>query len=1036
MSEKIIKALMQLFAIIAVPGSDLKEKLALVESFLNKQINEDLLQQYLKIFENYYISYQQKQKDRGQRVIPLSSVRVLKICTEINEELTQQQKIVVLVQLLEFIKPDKHDSREISDQEMEFVETVADTFNLSRESYKQIRDFVFTSFDQIPDFTNLLIVSKNQYLGDRTKFVVSAHLEGQIRILNVESANVYIGRYIGESEMYLNSQLLQNDKVFVFRTGSSIRNRNITPIYYSEIVSYFNEDKIKSKIAFEVKNIYYKFKDGGFGLNDISFTEESGHLVGIMGASGSGKSTLLNTLNGSYPPTMGSVCINGLNIHTQKQEVKGLIGHVPQDDLLIEELTVYQNLYYNAKLCFDNYTEEQVIQAVNTTLKDLGLFDIRNIQVGSPLNQKISGGQRKRLNIALELIREPSILFLDEPTSGLSSRDSENILDLLKELALKGKLVFVVIHQPSSDIFKMFDHLIILDTGGYLIYNGNPTDSIVYFKSRVHHANWSESECPVCGNVNPEQIFNIIEANVVDEYGNLTGTRKITPKEWKRHYIDYLRDKEKVHEIPTDVPAISFKIPDWANQFKIFMKRDMLAKLTNTQYLVINFLEAPVLAFLLSFIVKYFDVNSEVGYTLMDNANIPVYIFMSVIVAIFMGLTVSAEEIIKDRKILKREKFLNLSWSSYLCSKIAVLFIISAIQALTFVLIGNSIVEIRGMYWQYWLVMFTAWTSSNIMGLVISDSFKTVVTIYILIPFLVIPQLILSGIIVKFEKINPFISAPNKIPIYGEIITARWAYEALAVYTFKENRFEKNFYTYEKAMSRADYKKNYWLPTIKNKLTYYQKYRDTDKNQDKVKEDLLLLYNELHDEFKTNDIVTFAYADSVKKSGISDFTISKLLVYFEGLNTYYVKLYNKANDHKDRLISEMQMSVSGREEFIRLKQRYTNDDLTEFVANSNEMQRILEYDGRLYQKIDPVYQDPKSPFLKAHFYAPHKNFFGVYIDTFWANILVMWIITGLLYIVLYFRLFKRFLDRLEHLNIDSFTKPKKLLGKRFMKPKK
>ncbi len=152
---------------------------------------------------------------------------------------------------------------------------------------------------------------------------------------------------------------------------------------------------------------------------------------------------------------------------------------------------------------------------------------------------------------------------------------------------------------------------------------------------------------------------------------------------------------------------------------------------------------------------------------------------MSVIVATFMGLTVSAEEIIKDRKILKREAFLNLSWSGYLLSKLTVMMAISAIQALTFVIIGNSILEIKGMFFKYWIVLFSAWTASNVMGLLISDSFKTVVTIYILIPFLVIPQIILSGVIVKYEKLNPQISSPSKIPVYGEMMTARWGYEAL-----------------------------------------------------------------------------------------------------------------------------------------------------------------------------------------------------------------------------------------------------------------
>jgi len=165
-----------------------------------------------------------------------------------------------------------------------------------------------------------------------------------------------------------------------------------------------------------------------------------------------------------------------------------------------------------------------------------------------------------------------------------------------------------------------------------------------------------------------------------------------------------------------------------------------------------------------------------------------------------MGLTVSAEEIIKDRKILKREAFLNLSWNSYLVSKVFVQLGISAIQALTFVLIGNTIIGIKGMFFQYWLVLFSCWAGANLMGLIISDSFKAVVTIYILIPFLVIPQIILSGIMVKFEKLNPNLSSPVSIPVYGELLSARWGYEALSVKQFKDNKYERQFYVYDKAI--------------------------------------------------------------------------------------------------------------------------------------------------------------------------------------------------------------------------------------------
>ncbi len=257
-------------------------------------------------------------------------------------------------------------------------------------------------------------------------------------------------------------------------------------------------------------------------------------------------------------------------------------------------------------------------------------------------------------------------------------------------------------------------------------------------------------------------------------------------------------------------------------QFGVFIKRDILKKLSDTQYLVFNFAEAPLLALLLAFIVRYFDldVSNNFGYTLFGNTNMPVYIFMSVIVAIFMGLTVSAEEIIKDRKILKREAFLNLSWSGYLLSKVSVQFMISAIQAFTFVIIGNTIMGIRGMYFEYWLVLFSSWAAANVMGLLISDSFKTVVTIYILIPFLVIPQIILSGIIVKFENLNPQISSPKRIPLYGEIITARWAYEGLATYQFMNNDYQNNFYERNKLKSNGNLKANFHIRELLNKTRF------------------------------------------------------------------------------------------------------------------------------------------------------------------------------------------------------------------------
>ena len=152
---------------------------------------------------------------------------------------------------------------------------------------------------------------------------------------------------------------------------------------------------------------------------------------------------------------------------------------------------------------------------------------IRDLKVGNPLNKVISGGQRKRLNIALELIREPTILFVDEPTSGLSSVDAEVVMNMLKEQTYKGRLVIITIHQPGSDIYKMFDRIMIIDKGGYMIFYGNPTEAVIWFKTRANHANAYEDQCIACGNVNTDQLLQIIEAKVVNEYGKPTHIRRL-----------------------------------------------------------------------------------------------------------------------------------------------------------------------------------------------------------------------------------------------------------------------------------------------------------------------------------------------------------------------------------------------------------------------------------------------------------------------------------------------------------------------------
>jgi ABC-type multidrug transport system ATPase subunit len=1006
MSENILKALMQLFAIIARPDSNEESRRPLVKLFLTQQLNNELVQEYLVVFDNYYHEHQTKANLKVQKRIAANSVRILTICTLINKELTLQQKIVVLLRLLEFINSEGN----ASEQEFEFVKTVAETFYIPDEEYSRLIQFVLNKNNNIPDIPNILVIHNIKPEKKNVKYLLQPSLEAPIIVYHSIVSNMYLIEYYGEKEMYLNGQLILKDRVYGLSSGSAIRDAKRHPIYFSDIVRAFQEEDEKTKLIFQVNNLSYIFSSGKKAIQKIDFTETNGKLVGIMGGSGSGKSTLLSVLNGSYTASDGEVLINGFDVVYDKTELEGLIGHVSQDDLLIEDLTVFQNLYYNALLSFGGLPKSQIFDKVINMLQSLGLFEIKDMKVGSPLNKKISGGQRKRLNIALELIREPSILFLDEPTSGLSSRDSENILDLLKEITLRGKLIFVVIHQPSSDIFKMFDRLIILDQGGYVAYNGDPVDALVYFKTKIKQADWSESECPTCGNVNAEQIFDILESQILDEYGNVTSLRKFSPGEWFDYYNQYKQQEPVERTSKKNLPEITFKVPKKFKQFIIFVKRDFFSKLSNTQYLLINLIEAPVLAFLLATIIKYFDISAEnqLKYKFIENDNLPVYIFMSVIIALFMGLTISADEIIKDRKIRTRESFLNLSRSAYLYSKLFILFVLSGYQALTYVFIGNYILEIRQMYWEYWIILFSTWAFAVMMGLNISDGFKTSVTIYIIIPFLIIPQIVLSGIIIRYEKLNPSITEPGVIPWYGEIITARWSYEALAVEQFVNNKYEKNLFKFDKIKHDANFKKDIVFNELKNRIDYYERHKNESDKQDQLKTNFQLLKNELNKENSINiKVKTNINFSTVTYENANDSIYKLMSKYLSDLRQYYVDRYNLAEQEQEEYIFTQTKTEAQNKNYIELKKDFYNESLDDIVTNKNELKKMLEFNGELFQRTNLIYKYPDKVII-SHFYAPKKKLFnGKYYPTYWVNLAIIWIYTLLLYLTLYFSVIKR-----------------------------
>ncbi len=1005
-----LRSLMRLFAIMASINKEVIHVIArnFVESYLTRQFSQKLGERFLQIFDEYVNELVRGEKSGPEKKISVLSVKILAICTRINEALHIRHRFQILLSLIQFAKYFEDYSRVrsgFSNAITDAVKTIADGLLITPEEYANCTSFIADKFYKVPNKERLLVISDDQHFRfTEIKHYQKDGLSGQIFVLRILRADTYLFQYVGKERLELNGKYIFPRHVYFMPRGSSIKGEGITPIYHSDVIAGYLKDTAVDKVDFVARDIAFHFKNSTNGIHHFSFQARSGQLAGIMGGSGTGKSTLLKVLNGSLKQDAGSIYINGHELSAKKKELEGMIGYIPQDDLLIEELTVYQNLYFNARLCLDGYPESALSGKVDMILTELDLFEARDLKVGSPLHKFISGGQRKRLNIALELIREPYILFVDEPTSGLSSTDSENVMMLLKEQAMKGKLVVVNIHQPSSDLFKLLDQLIVLDKGGYPVYAGNPVEGILYFKQLADRVDADESECVSCGNTDPDEILQIIEERDINEFGEFSTQRKKTPREWYQDYIHNIQSRHSFVCGKTAIPDRLFRIPDRFRQFLIFFKRNFLSKLADRQFLSISLLVAPLLAVILGYFTKFVsgtDTDPH-AYLFSQNENLPAYLFMSVIVALFLGLIISAEEIIKDRKILARESFLHLSRTSYLLSKIAFLFLLSAVQMCLFVIIGNTILEIKGMTFSYWIILFSTACFANILGLNISDGLKSVVAIYIVVPFLLVPQILLAGVIVKFDKLYYKFASHESVPYVADLMPSRWAYEALAVNQFVNNAYQRHFYDVEMRESNVSYDLQFLVPTLIQqiedaKIQYQRDDARLPAQLRVVKSGLDAIY--LAEPFPGRDRLTVASFSPM----LADSAIRWLRAYRSRLSSNREKLVNE----KDRIYTDLKDSYGGAPGIIDFKRGYYNESLADLVLNRIDLHKIVEIDDRLVRKMEPGYMFPVMKNGRSHFFASVKRLGNLCIPAVVFNIVAIWIMTLVFYLALQYSLLRR-----------------------------
>ena len=954
MTDVILSSFISLFALFGkeeqVDEARAKDMLV---NYLRRHFGVRNTDVYIDLYDDMRMAY-----DMADNIDSRQTVTT--ICNGLQGEIRAKEKSLLLLRLMEFCgySEERHNV---------IFRTMAECFNISEEQYKDFRDFVSNK----P--TDKVMIHKL----DNT--------DGELRTLFNPATGDLLFTYLGNDEVLFNDVPVLSGAYQVWLQSSVLKSKKSRPLYYSTIVDAYNRangEIVSSQqtIEFCGRDINFRFPNSDNGMHDLSFTLRSYELLAIMGGSGTGKTTLLSLLNGTLRPQQGTITINGHDI--SEPEAKDLIGFVPQDDLLIEELTVYENLWFTAKLCFEGMPDQEIDKRVMNTLKVLGLDAAKDLKVGSAINKFISGGQRKRLNIALELIREPAVLFLDEPTSGLSSADTETVINLLKEQTMKGKLIIVNIHQPSSDVYKLFDRLWLLDKGGYPVFDGNPIDAITYFKEKANYADAETSACPTCGNVNPEIVLNIIDEKALNSSGELSDERKTTPQEWHELYLNGRENFD--FPVISDVPHSDQKKPGAFKQFIIYLHRNIKTKITNVQWLCIALLEAPLLAFICSLLTRYAPPE---GYTVMDNKNLVSYFFMAVIVATFIGMSGSAEEIIKDRALLKREKFLHLSYSSYIWSKIVFTAGLSLIQTFLFIVVGNFIMGLHGLFFVWWLILFVTALLSNLIGLLLSKKLDSVVAIYISIPLLLIPQILLCGLVVDFSDLTPK-SKTGNVPIIGDLIPSRWAYEALAVTSFTDNLYEKPFFDLDKEKYESLYYNMGFLYELESQL---ETMKDEERRGKDVNPEHIRVIRE-------NLPVLTEYCGMQPYQG--DYSYDSLKKFMNEAEDLLSQRSNKVTLEADAKMSALIREI-GKDAVLQLKRDNFNIRLEDFAVGGGNGRTLSVVDGAIVPRSAFIYLTPQSKMGRAPFYSSEKALGTWHIKTLWFNMGVMMLMCILLAIILF-----------------------------------
>lgn len=561
-----------------------------------------------------------------------------------------------------------------------------------------------------------------------------------------------------------------------------------------------------------VDDLIHDFSADVRALDNLSFTVRRGEMMCIIGPSGSGKSTLLAALSGQLEPTRGQVKLNGTSLYHNRAELTRFIARMAQEEALFPQLTVREHLRHAASIRRPSQSAADRERRIDIVLAELGLQALSHRRVGAAGEKTLSGGERSRLNLGLDLLSSAEVFLFDEPISGLSSKDSEHVAETLRAMA-RDKIVIASLHRPGAQVLRLFDKVLLLDSGGRLAYFGAPHEMMEYFRLACQELGIAHPSILAQSPLGADFVFDVLETplNTIGGGQNPLAARRFPPAFWQERFESeaLMQSLHKNTEPPpsrlsssqnliSDSLFPAKKIRRIREIFALFathFQRSLLSKFRTRGTLYSTLLEAPLLAALIGYTLR---ASPEGKYDFSTALHIPAYLFLSVTVAMFLGLTNSATEILRDRPIIRRERNCYPGAGMYVTAKFLALAIVGALQCLAYIAVAHPLLEIRGMFLEHWLWMtLTAWTGTS-LALFISSIVKTERAALTAVPLLLVPQMLLAGALVPFKEMNRALFNDLGInrdgggtPVPAQIMPLRYAYESMVVAQATRNPFEK-----------------------------------------------------------------------------------------------------------------------------------------------------------------------------------------------------------------------------------------------------